>query len=264
MSSISLRNILDRLRHFGPYLPAVNYRGRRIHGHGNKRHVLSSKGRKIYKFHYAKPVRARKAKPFNVVLVRDKLGRARHFGPYVPAVNYRGRRIHGHGNKRHVLSAKGRKIYKFHYAKPVRVPKAAAAVSELSAPKAASVIKHMSAPKAANLLKHVSAPKVASVITKLPNNKANNVMQQLPNKKANRVMNVLSPLRTPGGRTPNLSGGLFGSAAKSPRVLSPLRTPGGRTPNLSGGLFATVMRSLRSLRSPVSHPIRSPFSTPRR
>ena len=116
-ASIGVRNILGRLRHFGPYLPAVNYRGRRIHGHGTKRHVLSTKGRKIYKFHYTKPVRTRKVKPFNVVLVRDKLGRARHFGPYVPAVNYRGRRIHGHGNKRHVLSAKGRKIYKFHYVK---------------------------------------------------------------------------------------------------------------------------------------------------
>ena len=197
-NSIGVRNALGRLRHYGPYLPAVNYRGRRIHGHGNKRHVIGNKGRKIYKFHYVRPTRVRKARevlnsiaiPGAEIGIKLGGGRMRHYGPKaMPKVNYKGRTIHKTRTGRiYVLGPKGSRVYSVHFAKPTRTRK-------------------------------MSANKAASVIANLP---------------ANKAASVLSPLRTPGGRTPMLN--LFASAPK--RHLSPLRTPGGRIPMLN--LFASA------------------------
>ena len=211
-NSIGVRNALGRLRHYGPYLPAVNYRGRRIHGHGNKRHVIGNKGRKIYKFHYVRPTRVRKARevlnsiaiPGAEIGIKLGGGRMRHYGPKVmPKVNYKGRTIHKTRTGRiYVLGPKGSRVYSVHFSKPTRTRK-------MSANKAASVIANLPANKAASVIANLPANKAASVIANLPANKADSVLKNLP---ANKAASVLSPLRTPGGRTPMLN--LFASAPK--------------------------------------------------
>jgi len=221
VNSIGVRNALGRLRHYGPYLPAVNYRGRRIHGHGNKRHVIGNKGRKIYKFHYVKPVRARKARevlnsiaiPGATIGVALGGGRMRHYGPKtMPKTNYRGRTIHKTRTGRlYVLGPKGSRVYAVHFSKPERAPRMAKSHAKGN----------------------------WGPMTSLKINKGPVLVSQMHGKAAIRSpVKVLSPLRTPGGREPVLN--LFASPAKAAKVLSPLRTPGGRVPTLN--LFASPMK----------------------